>query len=155
MTKRLKGLEARGALDGLVLTEAQLAALEKAKTDKEAHGERTPRLLRRPGYVLCRQSQGRWPGLPADVHLYLCEGRVRQAVRSQTPIAAADLLNDRVLPFFDEHQVKAAACTNRPRQRGSKPASLQSVPNKAVPKMRGQSGPRYLAAGSATIFIGA
>ena len=27
------------AQDGLVLTEAQLAALEKAKTEKEAHGE--------------------------------------------------------------------------------------------------------------------
>ena len=54
MNKRLKALEARSAQDGLVLTEAQLAALEKAKTEKGGTRrvrERAPRLLRRSGYV--------------------------------------------------------------------------------------------------------
>jgi len=48
LKKRLKALEARSAQEGILLTEEQIAALEKMKSQKEAHGETE---THHPGYL--------------------------------------------------------------------------------------------------------
>jgi transposase InsO family protein len=108
MNQRLAALEAISAREGGVLTEAQVQALERAQRDKESHGEFESEC---PGY--CGAQDTFYVGTLKGV------GRVYQQTfidtyskvafaklyTDKTPVTAADLLNDRVLPFFADHGI--------------------------------------------------
>ncbi len=81
--KRLKALEEKIAREGIVLTDAQIVALEKKAHDDEACGEIE---TAHPGYLgsqdtyLRWQSERRGPHLPADICGYLLENGSLQVI---------------------------------------------------------------------------
>jgi transposase InsO family protein len=107
---RLLWLEQKTAAQGGILTERQIRLLQKHRgrtTDPEQHVEAPY-----PGYLLCQDTYfiGTIKGIGkiylqsvVDAHCSLGFGKV---YLSKVPMTAVDVLNDRVLPFYEEHSVE-------------------------------------------------
>lgn len=106
--KRLHALEAKVASEGILLTDSQIAALERKKLDDEACGEIE---THHPGYLGSQDTfyVGNLKGVGRIYQQTFVDTYSKVAFAklytSKTPITSADILNDRVLPFFGQHQL--------------------------------------------------
>jgi transposase InsO family protein len=107
--KRLKRIEEIAAQDGVVLTEAQVQALEKARCTRESDPEEIE--THHPGYLISQDTMyvgyikgvGRiYQQTVVDTHSSVAFAKLYD---TKTPLTAADCLNDAVLPFFEEQNI--------------------------------------------------
>ena len=104
--KRLIALEDKSAKEGLVLTEQHVAALERKKEDDIACGEIE---TAHPGYLGSQDTfyVGTLKGVGRVYQQTFVDTYSKVAAcklyTTKTPITAADLLNDKVLPLFESH----------------------------------------------------
>jgi transposase InsO family protein len=107
--KRLKALEAIAAAENLVFTEAQLQALEKARVEKEASGEIE---TEHPGYLGAQDTYyvGTLKGVGRIYQQTFIDTYTKVAFAKlydrKNALVSADMLNDRVLPFFEEEDIR-------------------------------------------------
>lgn len=103
--KRLKALEEKVAKEGLILTEAQVIALERKQEDDISSGEIE---TAHPGYLGSQDTfyVGTLKGVGRIYQQTFVDTYSKVAFaklyKTKTPITAADILNDQVIPFFVE-----------------------------------------------------
>ena len=106
--KRLKALENKVASEGIILSDAQVAALEKKKHDDEACGEIE---TAHPGYLGSQDTfyVGNLKGVGRIYQQTFVDTYSKVAFAklytTKMPITAADMLNDKVLPYFEAHKL--------------------------------------------------
>ncbi|MFD1592678.1 IS481 family transposase, partial [Alteromonas oceani] len=106
--KRLAALEAKVEKEGIILSEDQVAALEKKKQDDEACGEIE---THHPGYLGSQDTfyVGNLKGVGRIYQQTFVDTYSKVAFAklytTKTPITSADVLNDRVLPFFEAQEL--------------------------------------------------
>ncbi|EGZ6883288.1 IS481 family transposase [Vibrio cholerae] len=106
--KRLIALEKQVVENGIILTDEQVAALERKKHDDEACGEIE---TAHPGYLGSQDTfyVGNLKGVGRIYQQTFVDTYSKVAFAklytTKTPITAADILNDKVLPFFEAHEL--------------------------------------------------
>ena len=103
--KRLKRLERWAAENTAILTESQVDALERVKEVEEAHGEIE---TFHPGFLVAQDTcyVGTIKGVgriyqQTGIDTYSNVGFAK-VYSEKTALVAADFMNDKILPFFDE-----------------------------------------------------
>ena len=106
--KRLKALEAKVAQDGLILTDAQVAALERKKEEEQNKGEIE---THHPGYLGAQDTYyvGYIKGVGKIHQQTFIDTYTRVAFAKvydrKNALVAADTLNDKVLPFYQDQNI--------------------------------------------------